>query len=197
MANVKASDIGSVLLGFSSGLLLVLSLPKPDLYPLAWIALVPLLVAIYRASNLKRAIVTSYAAGLMFFAGTFYWITETMMIYGGVSTLEAIGVGLLFCLMFAFHIVLVGIPVWFSIRRWGAIGLLTVAPIWVTVELLRTYWISGFPWMLFGYALVPFSGLLQIVTWTGVYGLSFIACAVNSLFACGVVSRRLSLVAGT
>jgi apolipoprotein N-acyltransferase len=171
-------------------LLLTLSLPKPDLYPLAWIALVPLLIAITRVGSFKLALLPCYAAGLFFFAGTFYWITETMMIYGGVSGLEAIGVGTLFCLVFALHFVLFGAAVWFAVRRWGHIGLLTAAPFWVTVELLRSYWISGFPWMLSGYALVPFTGLLQIVTLTGVYGLSFIATALNSAIAYGIVDRQ-------
>src|SRR5262245_18395660 len=196
MRMLKAFDFRSALFGFLSGLLLVLSLPKPDFYPLAWVALVPLLVAIFTAPTLKRAILPSYVAGVMFFAGTCYWITETMMIYGGVSTFEAIGIGLLFAWTFAFHIVLVGIPVWLAIERWGAMGMLAAAPAWVTVELLRTYWVSGFPWMLFGYALVPFSGILQIVTWTGVYGLSFIAIAVNSVFAIGIARRRFSWIAG-
>src|SRR6185436_951480 len=112
MRMFKAFDLRSILFGFLSGLLLVLSLPKPDFYPLAWVALVPLLVAIFTAPNLKRAFLPSYVAGVMFFAGTCYWITETMTIYGGVSTVEAIGIGLLFALTFALHIVLVGIPVW-------------------------------------------------------------------------------------
>src|SRR6185369_6427244 len=42
----------------------------------------------------------------------------------------------------------------------------------------------------------PFSGVLQIVTWTGVYGLSFIAVAVNSIFAIGIAERRFSWIAG-
>src|SRR5690242_20587511 len=137
MLILKRFDLRSALFGLLSGLLLVLSLPKPDFYPLAWVALVPLLVAICTAPILKRSILPAYVAGVMFFAGTCYWITETMMIYGGVSTLEAIGIGLLFALAFAFHFVLVGIPVWLAIQRWGAIGMLAAAPVWVTVELLR------------------------------------------------------------
>ncbi len=175
-----------VLLGISSGLLLVLSLPKPDLYPLAWIALAPLLFAIARAGNWRRAAISSYAAGLMFFAGTFYWITETMMIYGEVDTASAIGVGVLFCVTYALHFVLFGLGVWLAVRKWGAAGVLGAAPIWVSVELARSYWFSGFPWMLSGYALVPFSGLLQIVTLTGVYGLSFIATLMGSALAYGI-----------
>src|SRR5262249_25573025 len=36
---------------------------------------------------------------------------------------------------------------------------------------------------------VPYAGILQIATWTGVYGLSFLATAVNSAIAYSI-SRR-------
>jgi apolipoprotein N-acyltransferase len=176
--------------GACSGLLLVLSLPKPDLYPLAWIALVPLLLALCRAKTWPDAALTSYAAGVVFFAGTFYWITETMMVYGGLEPLSAVAVGLLFAVVYALHFVLFAMPVWWIVRRWGAGAIFGAAPIWVAVELLRTHWFSGFPWMLSGYALAPFLGLLQIVTWTGVYGLSFIATAVNSAISYSLAGRR-------
>jgi apolipoprotein N-acyltransferase len=183
--------------GALSGLLLVLSLPKPDLYPLAWIALVPLLLLLSAARTWREAALPSYFAGVVFFAGTFYWITETMIVYGGLGPLSAVGVGLLFAVVYALHFVLFAIPVWWAVQRWGPSGLLIAAPVWVTVELARTYWFSGFPWMLSGYALVPFAGLLQIVTWTGIYGLSFAATAVNSAIAYGVAGRRRNWLIGS
>src|SRR4051812_27515570 len=61
-----------VLYGILSGLLLTLSLPKPDLYPLAWIALVPLLFVILRDPDPRRIAAISYLAGFVFFTGTFY-----------------------------------------------------------------------------------------------------------------------------
>jgi apolipoprotein N-acyltransferase len=175
--------------GFLSGLLLSLSLPKPDLYPLAWVALVPMLLVIGQARTWRVSAMTSYAAGLFFFACTFYWITETMLIYGGLSLASAIGVGLLFCLTYALHFVLFATPVWFAVRRWGAKGIFLAAPVWVTVELLRAHWFSGFPWMLSGYALTPFLGLLQIVSWTGIYGLSFVATFINSALTYGLLRK--------
>ena len=68
--------------GIASGILLVLSLPKPDLYPLAWIALIPWLYIVASGPDLRRTVTCAYAAGLVFFGGTFYWISETMAIYG-------------------------------------------------------------------------------------------------------------------
>jgi apolipoprotein N-acyltransferase len=183
--------------GFSSGLLLVLSLPKPDLYPLAWVALVPLLLAIGQARTWRVSAITSYLAGLFFFAGTFYWITETMLIYGGLSLPSAIGVGLLFCITYALHFVLFATPVWLAIRRWGPKGVFSAAPVWVTVELLRAHWFSGFPWMLSGYALTPFPGLLQIVTFTGIYGLSCVATFINSAIVYGIFTKSRGWIIAT
>src|SRR2546430_2367658 len=84
--------------GTISGLLLVLSLPKPDLYPLSWIALIPWLYLIGSGISLRQTLTASYAAGLVFFAGTFYWIAETMVIYGGLLLPLGVVVSVLFVL---------------------------------------------------------------------------------------------------
>jgi len=177
----------SIALGIVSGALLVLSLPKPDFYPLAWIALVPLFVAIARSTAYLQAGAAAYGAGFAFFAGTCYWITETMTIYGGLSLAAAIGVGLLFVVVYALFFTAFGLGLRFFIMKLGSWGLLMAAPLWVTIELIRAhFFFGGFPWMLSGYALVPYTGILQMATWAGVYGLSFLATAVNGLFALSV-----------
>jgi apolipoprotein N-acyltransferase len=187
----------AVLYGIISGLLLTLSLPKPDLYPLAWIALVPLLSVILRESNIRRLALTSYIAGFVFFAGTFYWMTETMIIYGGLSYISAVGIGLLFAVVYSLCFLAFGAGLYLSIRRFGPRGIFAAAPLWVTIELIRThFFFCGFPWMLSGYALVPYIGILQIVSWTGIYGLSFIATAVNSAIAYGILQRSRVWLAG-
>jgi apolipoprotein N-acyltransferase len=169
---------------------LVLSLPKPDLYPLAWIAFIPWLYIIGSGSTVKQTLLASYVAGLVFFAGTFYWIAETMVIYGGLSIPMGVGVGALFVITHALYFVLFGMGLQLAVRRFGTRGLLFAAPMWVAVELLRSYIpFSGFPWMLSGYALVPYAGILQMTAWTGVYGLSFLATAVNSIVGYGILRR--------
>src|SRR5437868_684242 len=103
--NIFSRPYETALFGIVSGALLVLSLPKPDLYPLAWIALAPLLYVIGRSHSVTETFIASYVAGLVFFAGTFYWITETMTIYGGLTLPAAIGVGGLFALTYALYFV--------------------------------------------------------------------------------------------
>src|SRR2546427_536394 len=184
-SNFKISACGVV-----SGILLVLSFPKPDLYPLAWLALIPWLYVMACIPGLRRTLATAYAAGLVFFAGTFYWISETMAIYGGLSIPLAIGVGALFVIVFALYFVLFALGLHVAIKQFGMRGLFLAAPLWICVELLRSVLFSGFPWMLSGYSLVPYAGILQMATWTGIYGLSFVAVAVNNLLLFCPLRRR-------
>src|SRR5262249_40133456 len=107
----------------------------------------------------------------------------------------AMGVGALFSLLFGLYFLLFGLGLRLAVRRFGTRGLFFAAPLWVTVELLRSVLFSGFPWMLSGYALVPYAGILQIATWTGRYGLSFLATAVNSAIAYGVSGLRTKWLA--
>src|SRR5262249_14513103 len=111
------------------------------------------------------------------------------------STPLAVGVGALFALLFALYFVLFALGLQRAVEKFGTPGLIFAAPLWVTVELLRSVLFSGFPWMLSGYALVPYSGILQVATWTGVYGLSFLATAVNSVIAYGALQRSIRWVA--
>lgn len=46
--------------------------------------------------------------------------------------------------------------------------------VWVALEFLRAYLITGFPWNLLGVSQVDMLPLIQIVSVTGVYGLSFL-----------------------
>ena len=181
-----------------SGVLVVLSLPKPDFYYLGWIALAPMFLMLSVERSKLRTFAVGYVAGLTYFAGTFYWIAQTMSTYGGLSFAASFAVFSLFVVVFAGHVGLFALLLRKVIGRFGPAGIWLAAPIWVGIELLQAYLIfGGFPWMLVGYALVPYEGLLQIVTWTGIYGLSFVLVTVNAAFVFGLRSARWRYVGAT
>src|SRR5262245_34540707 len=153
------------------------------------------MTVIASTASMTAIVLSSYIAGVVFFAGSCYWITETMNIFGGLSMPVAVGVGALFALLFGLYFLLFALGLRLAVKRFGSRGLLFAAPLWVTVELLRSVLFSGFPWMLSGYALVPYAGILQIASWTGVYGLSFLATAVNSAIAYGISRRNTRWIA--
>ena len=181
---VEASTASKFIAAGVSGALLVLALPKPDLYYLSWVALVPLLLALSPEDSRLKTFGLGYAAGLVLFGGSCYWIVNTMATYGGLSLGMSLAVFALFVSVFALHTGLFAVLLQLQLARFGQWGLLLAPPTWVAVELIQTYAIfGGFPWMLVGYALAPYQGLLQVVTVTGIYGLSFLLVAVGSLLA--------------
>jgi len=64
--------------------------------------------------------------------------------------------------------------------------------LWVTFEFARAHMPEiGFPWNLLGYPASGNLALLQLATFTGIWGLSFLAAAFNALVAWTVLALRL------
>ncbi|MCU1301489.1 MAG: apolipoprotein N-acyltransferase [Candidatus Sulfotelmatobacter sp.] len=132
------------------------------------------------AAKPMQAFLLAYASGILWYAGTCYWIYDTMRQYGGLSAPLALLALLLFCLylglyhgLFGLLLSLAGRPGHDNRRA------LVAAPfLWVAVELARTL-VTGFPWNLLGTAQVDNISLSRISTWTGVYGVSFEIMLVN------------------
>jgi apolipoprotein N-acyltransferase len=165
----------SLSLSCLSGALLVLSFPPLGLGSLAWIALVPLLVSL-EGRGPGAAFVLSYVGGLVFIIGSFSWIL-TVPGYNLVD--EA-----LLAFYLALYVAVWGLTVaW--LRRRTALPLAVVAPIlWVALEYVRSN--LGFlslPWMLLGHTQHLNIRLIQITSFTGVYGLTFLIVLVNAAVA--------------
>jgi apolipoprotein N-acyltransferase len=213
---IHRSAWGLVLL---SAVLQIVIFPLPGLYGLAWVAVAPLLVAILRARAPEtlqldldgqarllpatpwQGFALGYVCGILWFAGTCYWIFDTMHRYGGLPVPAAALALILFCMYVGLYHGMFGLLLALvagskiagpkiaghktetagsaaAIRR--ALG---AAPfLWVAVELARTR-ITAFPWELLGYSQTGNFALTRITTVVGVYGLSFEIVLVNSVFA--------------
>jgi apolipoprotein N-acyltransferase len=189
-----------IILAAASGGLGYLTFPKPGLSALAWVGLIPLVVAVYRETSPVRAFSLGLVAGIAFFTGTCHWIAHVLQNYGGLSW---IGSALLFALLAVHLSLFYGLFAWAFARLscWSSSQCFWLAPgIWVSTEYLRAHVLTGFPWCLLGYALVDSTSLAQLASVTGVYGLSFVAMAVNARLAALIVSpgkvafHRLGLV---
>ena len=188
------------LLALLSSLLQVVIYPLPGLYWLSWIAFAPLLLAVLQArrpaagqlddsglipASSWQGFLLGYLSGILWYAGTCYWVYDTMHIYGGLSAPLALLVVFLFCLYLglyhgAFGLVLALLAGSRSpIRRFA---LLVVPFLWVALELARTR-VTGFPWDLLGTVQVDNVALAQVAKFTGVYGLSFEILLVNTALA--------------
>jgi len=187
----------------------VLIFPLPGLYILCWVATAPLLVAILRARRVEtlqlsdsgmRLVPTSpvqgfllgYVSGIVWYAGTCYWVYDTMHQYGGLNVPPALGVLLLFCLYLALYNGVFGLLVALAADRRSPFHrrALIIAPfLWVALELARTR-ISGFPWDLLGTVQVDNVPLARIASFVGVYGISFEILLVNTAIAAAFIVPR-------
>ncbi|MBI4463900.1 MAG: apolipoprotein N-acyltransferase [Acidobacteria bacterium] len=164
-------------LAVASGLLWVLAFPKAHGSALSAFALVPLLVVTLREPSGLRRFLWGTLSGCVFFAGACYWIYSVLHGYGGLGVPAAAGVFLLFFLVLALYW---GVFAWLAGYFWAfSWGPLLLPLLWVALEWARAHLFSGFPWLLFGYALTDFFPLTHLARWTGVYGLSYLLAALN------------------
>jgi apolipoprotein N-acyltransferase len=195
-----------LLVGLSS-LLQVLVFPLSGLYILSWVAFAPLIAALLRArpagvlevdgsvhlraATPGQAFLLAYASGILWYAGTCYWIYDTMHEHGGLSVAAAALALFLFCLYLGLYHGLFGLLVALATGpgRDNRRALIAVPFLWVAVELARTR-VTGFPWDLLGTAQVDNISLSRITMWTGVYGISFEIMLVNVAVAAAFLVPR-------
>lgn len=172
----------SLVLAGASGLFLPLSFPKSDLGLLAWIALVPLHWALDGKSK-TQAFMIGWLSGTIAFTGLMAWVVTTMNTYGKVPLVISYGIMLMLTIYLGLYVGLYSAGVvWFRtlIPRYG---LFAVPCLWVSLELIRTYILSGLPWGLLGYSQYRQIEVIQIADHMGVYGVSFLIMLVNVALA--------------
>ncbi|PWT83973.1 MAG: apolipoprotein N-acyltransferase [Blastocatellia bacterium] len=123
-------------------------------------------------------------SGLLYFTGTLYWITNVMVLYGGLATWVAILVNALLIAYLALFPALFALIMRRLLRRSGAQALLVAPCVWVATELGRTYVPpGGFPWVLLGYSQVTTLPIAQLASLVGVYGVSALVASVSAVAA--------------
>jgi apolipoprotein N-acyltransferase len=158
--------------------------------------LTPLVVAVVRRRHALepplvpgRAFSLGLLAGGVYFAGTLYWLVETMTTFGGLSTpLAGLAAMLLVAYLALFPAVFTLVVSRLS-RAFGPSAALLAAPVWVTTELGRQYVWDGFPWALLGYSQVTVLPIAQLASVTGVYGLSALLALTAGVAAYVVVGE--------
>lgn len=162
----------------------------------AWIALVPLLLAL-RGLSAPRALLLAWLSGLTMAYAITDFLPEAVAYYYGQGLLFGVllfvaSVSVMCCLS---HMLF---AVWY---RWpgrtegGVLTPLVVAAAWVVAEFVRGD-LEGNPWGTIGYTQVHWLPMVQIADWTGVYGVSFVVVAMNAALADVVVRRGAARALG-
>lgn len=176
----------ALLLAAATGLLLAISQPPAALGITAWVALVPLLVAI-DGQGWQRRVLLGLIAGMLaswslvgcwllfaFHEVPLGWVASALLTQATVAVSGVIGLVL-------FAVLSGG---WTS-RRFPVMA---VPACWVGIEYLRAHVIAGSPWCLLGHSQYAYPPMVQGADVAGVYGVSFIVGVANM----SIVAHRLA-----
>ena len=172
-----------------SGVLLALSFPRYGHPAFAWVALVPLLIALtgwrgrpgrVPAQKPWHAFTLGLVAGTVYFVGTVYWTSSVLATFGGVPLLVAIFGMLLLAVYLALFPAITALITSRLLARGGAPALFFVPGAWVSTEFFRGYLLGGFPWVPLGNSQVTVLPVAQLASVFGVYGLSGLVALVNA-----------------
>jgi len=177
------NNLPPIWLALGTGILLFLSFPGAvGLWPLAWIALVPLLLAL---KDVRPAVAARLGliAGMVHFISLLYWIIIVLGRYGNLPLWVSIPALLLVALYMSCYLVLFCIII---SRVWKHQEMLIVwvGPLlWVGLDFIRSFLFSGFPWQDLGYSQYKALLLIQTADLIGHYGITFHIVLVNSVTA--------------
>jgi apolipoprotein N-acyltransferase len=186
----------------------VLSFPRYGHPAVAFIALVPLLVALSGWSghgnqlpgvSTRRGFVLGLIAGFIHYAGTVYWTGATVSTFGGIPPFVGVLVAGLLALYMAAYVAVFGALTAIFVRRFNVIGLCLAPAAWVSMEFLRGIAVGGFPWIPLGNTMVTLLPIAQLASIVGVYGLSIYVATLNIGVALAAISsgRRRTMAIGS
>jgi apolipoprotein N-acyltransferase len=145
----------------------------PSLFPLAWLAFVPLFWVIGRAETSRRAVLYGWLMGILAHLIGFHWLVYTINVFGGFPYPISSVVFLLYAILQGVQMAIFA----YLVRRFG-FGPLQVLPaiFWVALE----FWFPLlFPWYLAN-SQVSFSLFIQTADLVGPYGASFLLMWFNA-----------------
>jgi apolipoprotein N-acyltransferase len=169
-------------LALLAGFLLWLACPPVTLWPLAWVAVAPLIVSVTRAVRLRQAVWRGYLFGWVYLGPVWYWVGLTIVAWTHSSIGWLAWFGLTFILA-GFYAAWGGAAWWLSRRLTGMTRIVAFAAAWVVMEWARTLGAITMPWAQLSYTQYLFPPVLQFADVTGAYGVSCLLLLVNAAVA--------------
>lgn len=159
-----------LLQAIASGVLLAAAFPRMGQMYLAWIAFVPLMLAI-RGLPVRPAAGLGWISGFVFYLLSLWWIPDTVSNFTSIPPIAAKGLLVLLAGVAAYSHVFFAAGLEY-LASGGVPRLLAAPVVWAVVEWMRTWFVAEFPWNLVGYSQVRLNWILQAADLGGVYLLS-------------------------
>lgn len=176
-------------LAFVAGAASVVAFAPVGAFPLLLVAFA-VLAALWSDAAPRRCFWIGWAFGLGLFGAGVSWIYVSLSRFGGMPAALAIIATAGFCAFIALFPAAAG---WLQARIPGSRALraaLLIPAAWTLLEWLRSWLLTGFPWLSAGYAAVGWP-LVGYAPLTGVFGVSFLTACVGGLLWLAYRKRSL------
>jgi apolipoprotein N-acyltransferase len=182
---------------------LALSFPRYGHAAVAFVAVVPLLVALsgwrgrpggYHGTSLRRGFALGTCTGLVYFGGTVYWTGAVVSTFGGLPQAVALLCAFALAAYMTLYLAAAAALIGRAVALGGARGLALAPALWVAGEFARGHVLGGFPWVPLGSSMAPVLPVVQLASLVGVYGLSLYLVAHSALVTLaitGTVRQRV------
>ncbi|PTY39587.1 apolipoprotein N-acyltransferase [Brachyspira hampsonii] len=182
MSKSNSYIIGVIILSIISAILLFLAFPPLNLFPMSFIALVPLNIIIFKADKIRYYIISSFLFVLIFFGLLLMWITAFMLkeTEAVVSFLTLFTILFLITFLFYFPAMLLS---GFLSKKLPDFRFIIIPAVFTFMEYMRNVGYLGFPWGIIGYSQWNFLLFIQSADIFGVLGISFFIYFSNSVIA--------------
>ena len=167
-----------------AGAMLPLSFAPLGWWPVALLSVAALLGLLERAASARAALVLGWLFGLGMFGTGASWVYVSIHDYGSAPVALAAFLTLLFCAGLALFHALLGWGWWRWVRERSAAPGAGFAALWVLLEWIRGWILTGFPWLYLGDSQVdgPLAAWVPVI---GVFGVStIVACSGVALWRC-------------
>ena len=173
-----------------SGLLLSLIFSPGNIWPLAYVCLVPWLIGVVSSQRRTTMFLTSYVLGALFFFFSLNWMWPvTIWPPEGIYGIQLPIGTLLLALYLGLFLPVSAWLIRFAYKRLGAPLALAVPVVWVATEFVRGYlpivpydarWqYTGLQWFFLAHSQYDVLPLIQVADLAGAYGVSFLIAMIN------------------
>ncbi len=184
----QVPDLTPLFVAIAAGAAAVGAFSPLDFWPLAPLALAVLTQLWLRADSARGAFLLGWCFGLGFFGAGVSWVYVSIHRFGGMPAALAVVATALFCAFLALFPAFAG-----ALQARAAFSpekraLIVIPAAWTLVEWLRSWVLTGFPWLTVGYAAIdtPLAGLAPV---GGVHAISFAVALCAGLLWCLAYSR--------
>jgi len=204
-----ATFSGQLLLAFIAGAITTLAFAPFHAWPVALVSLVILFSQWQGAGSPLRVAAIGFAWSLGLFLAGVSWLYVSLHVYGNMPALLAGAAIFIFCLYLATFLAVAG---WLQarLRVNATINLLVLMPAAIVLgEIIRAWFVTGFPWLVLGYTQAPsdnnITPLLGYAPIIGVYGITWLIALTAAVIVylapklsglvVSVIERRIAIVA--